>query len=472
MTNGSAEYDLIVVGAGPVGENVADRARAGGLSVAVVEEQLLGGECSFWACVPSKALLGPGLTLTHARSVDGVRQAVTGSLDVSAVFARRDRLAERDDSGDEAWLVGIGIDVYRGRGRLDGERAVVVDLSAGGSVRLTARHAVAVCTGTTATIPPIDGLASARPWISRDATSSSIVPESLVVLGGGVVATEMATAYAYLGSRVTVLARSGLLGGHEPFAGEMVTSSLRELGVDVRVGISPTRVSRDSGDVAVTLSDGSVVSAAEILVATGRTPATTGIGLPSVGLPDGGFLRVDETLRVVGHDWLYAVGDANGRALLTHQGKYQGRAAGDVIAARALGQAVDDDPWGKHVATADHAAVPAVVFSQPEVAGIGLTAEQARSRFTNVRVVDYDIGNLKGARLHADGYTGRARMVVDVDRHIIVGVTFVGPEVGELLHAATIAVVGKVPIPLLWHAVPSFPTMSEVWLRLLEAYGR
>ena len=461
---------MIVVGAGPVGENVADRAVAGGLSVAVVEAQLLGGECSFWACVPSKALLGPGLTLELARAVEGTRQAVTGSLDVDAVLARRDRFAERDDSGDEAWLASIGVDVYRGSGRLDGERVVVVDLAAGGSVRLTARHAVAVCTGTTASIPPIEGLAAAKPWISRDATTSRVVPESLAVIGGGVVATEMATAYTLLGSQVTVLARSGLLGGLEPFAGELVAESLRSLGADVRIGVSPAGVERDGGQVRVTLSDGSVVVAAEVLAATGRTPATTGIGLPTVGLRDGGFLTVDETMLVEGTDWLYAVGDANGRVLLTHQGKYQARAAGQVIAVRAHGEPVDDADWGRHVATADHGAVPAVVFCHPEVASVGLTADKARQRFADVRVVDYEIGNVKGAKLHADNYSGRARMVVDAEREVIVGLTLVGPEVGEMLHAATIAVAGEVPISRLWHAVPSFPTMSELWLRLLEAY--
>ena len=184
----AATYDLIVVGAGPVGENVADRAVAGGLSVAVVEAQLLGGECSFWACVPSKALLTPGLTLELARSVEGAKQAVNGGLDVAAVLARRDRFAERDDSGDQSWLESIGVDVYRGTGRLDGERTVVVELNAGGSATLTANHAVAICTGTTASIAPIDGLAAAKPWISRDATTSHVVPESLAVIGGGVVA--------------------------------------------------------------------------------------------------------------------------------------------------------------------------------------------------------------------------------------------------------------------------------------------
>ena len=183
-------------------------------------------------------------------------------------------------------------------------------------------------------------------------------------------------------------------------------------------------------------------------------------------------LDVDETLLVKGFDWLYATGDVNHRVLLTHQGKYQARATGDVIVARALGRAVDDAPWGTHVATADHEAVPQVTFSEPEVASAGLTSEAARKAGYDIRVVDYDLGWVAGASLQADGYTGKARMVVDEKRGVILGVTFVGQDVSEMLHAATIAVVGEVPIARLWHAVPAYPTMNEVWLRLLESYGR
>ncbi len=465
-------YDLIVIGAGPVGENVADRARRGGLSAVVVEDELVGGECSYWACIPSKALLAPALALNAARSVDGAQQAVTGDLDVAAVLARRTRFSsEWNDSGQVTWLQGAGIDLIRGRGRLAGDKRVEVTDHDGSTRTLTARHAVAVCTGTTATIPPIDGLAAAKPWTSREATSATSVPESLVIIGGGVVGCEMATAYSFFGCAVTVLARSPLLSGHEPFAGELVADSLRDLGADVRTGVSPTRVSRLDGRVRVELDDGGEVHATEVLVATGRTPATTDLGLETIDRKPGGYLPVDDTMRVQGFDWLYAVGDVNGRVLLTHQGKYQARACGDVIAARAQGRSVEDQPWGAHVATADHGAVPAVVFTHPEVAAVGLTEQQARQRFANVKVVDYQIGNVSGSKLRRDHYQGRARMVVDTDRQVIVGFTMAGPEVGEMLHAATIAVVGEVPLSRLWHAIPSFPTMSEVWLRLLETYG-
>ncbi|MWJ17246.1 pyridine nucleotide-disulfide oxidoreductase [Clavibacter michiganensis subsp. michiganensis] len=471
-------YDLIVIGAGPVGENVADRAKQGGLSVLVVESELVGGECSYWACMPSKALLRSGSALRAARAVAGSKEAVTGDLDVAAVLKRRDSFTSSwDDQGQVSWLEGIGIDLARGHGRLSGPRRVTVTAPDGSVTEHEAAHAVVVSTGTAALLPDIPGLAESQPWTSREATSVEVVPTSIVVIGGGVVAAEMATAFASLGSAVTLVARSGLLSGQEPFAGELVGDSLRDMGVDVRLGASPSRVTRDGDEVTVELSDGSAVTAAEVLVATGRTPRTEDLGLDAVGLEAGAYLDVDDTMLVTGDvnaetPWLYAVGDVNHRALLTHQGKYQARAAGEVIAARATGGTVDDAPWGVHVATADHRAVPQVTFTDPEVASVGLTAKAAEEAGIRTRVVDYDLGSVAGSSLHADGYAGKTRMVVDEDRGVIVGVTFVGQDVAELLHSATIAVVGEVPVTRLWHAVPSYPTISEVWLRLLETYGR
>lgn len=222
----------------------------------------------------------------------------------------------------------------------------------------------------------------------------------------------------------------------------------------------------------VELDNGSAVQAEKVLVATGRQPRTGDIGLETVGLVPGSWLVTDDTLLVHGFDWLYAVGDVTHRALLTHQGKYQARAAGDVIAARANGAPVSDAPWGAHVATADHQAVPQVTFTEPEIASVGLTAAAARAAGYDVRVVDSELGNVAGASVRADGYKGTARMVVDEQRKVILGVTFVGPDVGELLQAATVAVVAEVPLDRLWHAVPAYPTVNEIWLRLLETYGR
>ncbi len=463
------EYDLIVIGAGPVGENVADRAVQGGLNAVIVESELVGGECSYWACMPSKALLRAGAALRAARSAPGAAEAVTGGVDVAAVLRRRDEIVhEWDDGGQVSWLEGAGIALVRGHARLSGVKEVEV-----GDRRLRARHAVAVCTGSASLVPDVPGLADAGLWTSREATGVRDVPASLVVIGGGVVAVEMATAFASFGTKVTVLARSALLRGMETFVGDRVAAGLRASGVDLRLGVDISRVDRaGGGEVVVTLTDGSEVRAAEGLVATGRVPRTTDLGLESVGLEPGSWLDVDDTLRVRGHDWLYAVGDVNHRVLLTHQGKYQARAAGDVIAARARGGDIDDAPWGAHAATADHRAVPQVVFSEPEAAAVGLTEIQAREAGIPVRVLDYDLSWVAGASTYAQDYVGTARAVVDEERGVLVGATFVGPDVAEMLHAATIAIVGEVPVARLWHAVPAYPTVSEVWLRWLEAYGR
>jgi pyruvate/2-oxoglutarate dehydrogenase complex dihydrolipoamide dehydrogenase (E3) component len=474
-------YDVVVIGAGPVGENVADRVVRGGLTAAIVERELVGGECSYWACMPSKALLRSGSALRAVRQLPGAREAVTGDLDPAAVLRRRDAFASNwKDDGQVSWLDSAGIRLFRGQGRISADRVVEVTGADGTTTTLTARHAVVVATGSSALLPDIAGLREAAPWSSREATAAHEVPGRLAVIGGGVVATEMATAYASLGSVVTVLARDGLLHLSEPFAGERVAQSLTGAGVSVRHGAEAASVRRDGdGTVHITLTGGGQVDADELLVAIGRTPNTQDIGLDRVGLKADGWLAVDDTLRVLGDDgapvgdgWLYAAGDVNHRALLTHQGKYQARAVGDVIVARADGRPVDDAPWGRHVATADERAVPQVVFTDPEVASVGLTAAAAQAAGLRIRVVDYDLGAVSGSALYAEGYQGHARMVVDEDRKVIVGLTLVGPDVAELIHAATIAIVGEVPLDRLWHAVPAFPTVSEIWLRLLEAYGR
>jgi pyruvate/2-oxoglutarate dehydrogenase complex dihydrolipoamide dehydrogenase (E3) component len=477
----TAEYDLIVIGAGAVGENVADRGVQGGLSVALIEAELVGGECSYWACMPSKALLRAGEALRAAQHVSGASQAVTGDLDVAAVFRRRNSFTHdwKDDSQAE-WVESAGIDLVRGHATFTGVKQLSVVGPDGTVTELSARHAVVVSTGSTALLPDIPGLADAAPWTSRKATSAQSAPARLTVIGGGVVAAELATAYASFGTAVTMLSRGKLLGNQEPFAGELVGKSLEELGVDLRIGVSPTAVERGAdGVVRTTLPGGEVIESDEILVATGRLPRTGDLGLENIGLTPDQWLETDDTLRVLGDDgtpfdgeWLYATGDVNHRALLTHQGKYQARAAGDVVAARAKGLPVSDAPWGRHVATADHEAVPQVTFTDPQVASVGLTAAAAEKAGYRTKVVDYEIGSVAGASVHTDGYEGRARMVVDEDRKVLLGVTFVGPDVQELVHSATVAVVGQVPLDRLWHAVPSYPTISEVWLRLLETYGR
>ncbi|WDG18846.1 dihydrolipoyl dehydrogenase family protein [Microbacterium sp. Clip185] len=466
-------YDLIVIGAGPVGENVADRAVQGGLSAVIVESELVGGECSYWACMPSKGLLRAGAVLREARDVDGAKQAVSSPLDVAGVLRRRDTLThDWNDSSQVEWLSSAGIDLVRGHGRLVGVKQVEVTDADGNITRLTARHAVAVCTGTAALLPDTPGLAEIAPWTSREATSAQEIPASLAIIGGGVVAAEMATAYADLGAEVTLVVRGTLLAANEPFAGELVGRALEERGVRILRHTNVVSAQRVGDEKELELSDGTRIRAAEVLVATGRVPRTEDLGLDAVGLVPGEWLAVDDTMLVTGTDWLYGVGDVNHRALLTHQGKYQARAAGDVIAARATGGPVDDAPWGVHVATADHEAVPQVTFTDPEVASIGFTEAAAKAAGRRIRVLDYDLSWIAGAATRADDYRGQARAIVDEDAGTIIGATFVGEDVAELLHSATIAVVGQVPIARLWHAVPSYPTLSEVWLRLLEAYGR
>jgi pyruvate/2-oxoglutarate dehydrogenase complex dihydrolipoamide dehydrogenase (E3) component len=473
----SNEFDVVVLGAGPIGQNAAERARSSGLRVAVVERELVGGECSYWACVPSKALLRPVLALADARRVDGAREAITGSINPAGVFGRRDRYVTNwDDTGQAEWVAGIGATLVRGHGRLDGARRVTISASDGNEVTLSARHAVVVCTGSRAVLPDVPGIGDARPWTNRQATDSSYVPGRLAVVGAGGVGVEMATAWQGLGSSVTLLARgSGLLPRMEPFVGELIGRGLTAAGADVRVGVSVRALRRPDPDGPVTLEmdDNTEFQVDEVLFATGRAPLTDDIGLDTVALTPGSWLDIDDTCRVkaVEDGWLYAAGDVNHRALLTHQGKYQGRIAGAAIGARAAGTPLDTEPWGAHVTTADHHAVPQAFFTDPEAAAVGLTAEQAEQAGHRVRTVDIEIGDVvKGAQLYADGYNGRARMVVDEDQRCLLGVTLVGPGVTEMLHSATIAVAGQVPIARLWHAVPCFPTISELWLRLLEAY--
>ena len=452
------EFDVVVVGAGPAGEVAAGRLADNDLEVALIEQELVGGECSFYACMPSKALLRPGELIDEAERVPGVSELVSGELDPKLVLARRDEVIhDLDDSVQLPWIENKGIELIRGRATFAGERELTV-----GPDQVRARRAVIVATGTTAAIPPIPGLAEASPWTNREVTTAKTVPGRLLILGGGVVGVEMAQAWSSLGSSVTVVeAADRIVAQEEPFVSEEVGDGLRAAGAELRTGVKAVGASRgEGGQVSLELEGGEELRGDELLVAVGRRPRTEDLGLERAGVEAGGYLEVDDQLRVEGSDWLYAIGDVNGRALLTHMGKYQARAAADHILGRK-GAGATEDLKGS----------PRVIFTEPQVAAVGLTLERAKDEGLDVRAVDVGTSANAGASFIGRNAPGTARIVVDEQRRVIVGATFVGPEIAESLHAATIAVTAEVPLDRLWHAVPAFPTRSELWLNLLEAYG-
>jgi pyruvate/2-oxoglutarate dehydrogenase complex dihydrolipoamide dehydrogenase (E3) component len=437
-------YDAVVIGAGPAGEVCAGELSDGGMKVAIVERELVAGECSYWACIPTKTLLRPGEAVWQAREAPGAKEAITGPIDVNAALEWRSFMtSDLDDSGQVAWLDSMNIDLYRGEGRIDGKGRVVV-----GDQTLEADQIV-VATGSSPVIPPIDGLREADGvWTNREATEMKQIPESVIVLGAGAVGVEMAQILHRFGARVTLIeGLSQPLSREAKQAGLALEDALRAEGIDVRCGTRATKVTQSDGSYGVELENGESITAEKLLVATGRAPRVTGIGLETVDVTfdEKSGLEVDEQLRA--GDGVWGVGDTTGVALFTHVGKYQAR----VAAAAMLGKP----------AKADYRAVPRVVFTDPQVAAVGESegAQTGTAQLSGVaRTSTY-------TRQYAEK-PGFLTLVSDGQK--LTGAYAVGPEAGEWIGQATLAIKAEVPLDVMRDTIQPFPSFSEAFMNALN----
>jgi pyruvate/2-oxoglutarate dehydrogenase complex dihydrolipoamide dehydrogenase (E3) component len=450
----SDRYDAYVIGAGPAGTTCAGVLADGGLKVGIAERERVGGECSYWACIPSKTLLRPGEALEGARHAPGAREAISRGLDAANAFEWRNfNVSDYDDEASPSaapWLREKGIDLHRGDARIEGPGRITV----GGETIETDR--IVVATGSDPVIPPVEGLKDVDYWTSREGTSLTAVPESVIVLGGGPVGVELAQALRRFGANVSIVEGQRLLAREGEQAGDAIAKQLASEGIDIHVGIHAEQVSNSGGGVIVRLTDGTELSAERILVATGRRPRVTDLGLDNAGVDtSSGHIEVNERLRA--GDGVWAIGDVTGVALFTHVGKYQARvAAGDILG---------------NGTRADYRALPRVTFSDPQVAGAGLTEEQAREKGIELAVGRADVADVARTSTYTRDYDklhGFLTLVADKRRGILVGAYAVGPEAGEWLQQATLAIRAEVPLAVLRDTIQPFPTFSEIFVNALS----
>ena len=438
------QCDVVVVGLGPGGEALAARLAKAGLAVVAVEAELVGGECPYWGCIPSKMFIRAANALAEARRIDGLAGHAEVTPDFSPVARRiRDVATDNwDDTVAADRLADAGIPLVRGHGRLAGERTVEVE-TADGVERIVATRGVVLNTGTSAAVPPIDGLADTPYWTNRDALKATAAPASLVVIGGGAIGLELAQAYSRFGTDVVVLeAGPRILGPEEPESSELIAEVLTSEGMDVRAGITIDAVAHDGDRFHVTCGE-LTFEAEQLLVAAGRTSRIDDVGLDTVGVDGSGrFLEVDDDQRVV--DGLWAIGDIVGRGAFTHVAMYQSERAARAI----LGE--PQEPYDT--------SFPRVTFTDPEVGGVGLTEQQARDRGLSVEVATSSVATSSRGFVHGPGNEGLIKLVIDTERDVLVGATSVGPTGGETLAGLAVAVRAEVPISTLRNSIYAYPT--------------